>query len=98
MKRVSPDTFLTLPPKLRLYVARFELSSMRFFAMIVGERQLEGCKQVSEMQIPFGDAAGQRTALVLSPRYANRISVYAPEDQRSAKQVFNSAGKAGDCR
>ena len=70
MKRVSLDTFLTLPPKLRLYVARFELSSIAFFAMIVDERQMERCEQDTESQIPFGVAAGQQTAPVLSRRYA----------------------------
>ena len=70
MKLVSPDTFLRLPPKLRLYVARFELSSIAFFAMIVDKRQMERCEQVTESQIPFGVAAGQQTAPVLSCRYA----------------------------
>lgn len=60
MKRVSSDTFLMLPPKLRLYVARFELSSIAFFAMIVGERQMERCEHVTETQIPAGGAAGHK--------------------------------------
>src|SRR5437867_395801 len=70
MKRASPDTFLTLPPKLRLYVARFELSSIAFLAMIVDERQMERYEQVTESQIPFGVAACKQTAPVLSRRYA----------------------------